>query len=199
MQTNYALLLCLNVQVAYQNNSTPHKNAGLGGWYIKHEGAELLTFKFQSNEAINASGFSGAVWLLHRNRTWWWHYEMYTLVATDLYGYHALPFVYYRCTTIRCGVIVLFKMWDNYRYIILTMPLWIPFLPSLPPHPTHTHNYLFWQCWIGQFGPNSVLCTWCTQILNTENLIMYYYTALPVYFIPLVLCIWTYFFITVIW
>ena len=35
------------------------------------EGLERLTIKFQSNEAINAGGFSGAVWVRHRNGTLW--------------------------------------------------------------------------------------------------------------------------------
>ena len=36
---------------------------------FKPEGAEQLTIKFQSNEAINAGGFSGKVWLRHKNST----------------------------------------------------------------------------------------------------------------------------------
>ena len=32
---------------------------------------ERLTIKFQSNEAINEGGFSGAVWLLHETSMWY--------------------------------------------------------------------------------------------------------------------------------
>ena len=64
---------CINDFVSiYIGNSTPNKicsSLDKVNKDFKPEGAERLTIKLQSNEAINAGGFSGEVWLLHKNST----------------------------------------------------------------------------------------------------------------------------------
>ena len=65
---------CMNDFVSvYSGNGAVEKHCSSKSlvWrLVEPEEAERLTIKFQSNEAINAGGFSGAVWVLHRNRTW---------------------------------------------------------------------------------------------------------------------------------
>ena len=62
---------CINDFVSmYNGNSTPTKlcsSLDKVTKLFKHEEGERLTIKFQSNEAINAGGFSGIVWLRHHN------------------------------------------------------------------------------------------------------------------------------------
>ena len=64
---------CINDFVSiYNGSSTPTKFCSSVDKVVElfePEGAEQLTIKFQSNEAINAGGFSGAVWLRHKTRT----------------------------------------------------------------------------------------------------------------------------------
>ena len=66
---------CINDYVSmYDDSNTPTKFCSSHGrfdmWYLREE-AERLTIKFQSNEAINEGGFSGAVWLLHKTSMWY--------------------------------------------------------------------------------------------------------------------------------
>ena len=66
---------CINDYVSmYNDSNTPTKFCSSHGkfdmWYLPEE-AERLTIKFQSNEAINEGGFSGAVWLPHKTSRWY--------------------------------------------------------------------------------------------------------------------------------
>ena len=66
---------CMNDYVSmYSDSNTLTKYCSSHGkfdmWYLRQE-AERLTIKFQSNEAINEGGFSGAVWLLHKTSMWY--------------------------------------------------------------------------------------------------------------------------------
>ena len=64
---------CINDFVSmYNGNRTPTKycsSLDIVSRQFKHEEGERLTIKFQSNEAINAGGFSGKVQLLHKSCT----------------------------------------------------------------------------------------------------------------------------------
>ena len=64
---------CINDFVSmYTGSGTPTKFCSFLGKVNKDfepEGAARLTIKFQSNEAIKAGGFSGKVWLRHKNST----------------------------------------------------------------------------------------------------------------------------------
>jgi len=61
---------CINDYVSmYDDSNTPTKFCSsheMVDMLYKREGAERLTIKFQSNEAINEGGFSGEVWILHK-------------------------------------------------------------------------------------------------------------------------------------
>ena len=66
---------CMNDYVSmYDDSNTLTKFCSSHGrfamWYRREE-AERLTIKFQSNEAINEGGFSGAVWLPHKTSMWY--------------------------------------------------------------------------------------------------------------------------------
>ena len=65
---------CINDYVSmYKDNDTPTKFCSSLDQVRKefeHGETGQLTIKFQSNEASNASGFSGAVWLHQNNSTW---------------------------------------------------------------------------------------------------------------------------------
>ena len=65
---------CLNDFVSiYTNSDRADKLCsylGLVRRNFTREGLQRLTIKFQSNEAINEGGFSGAIWLAHRDSTW---------------------------------------------------------------------------------------------------------------------------------
>ena len=65
---------CINDFVSVYNDSgTPEKfcsSLDLVIMKFNHVGLEQLTIKFQSDEANNEGGFSGAVWVYHKNSTW---------------------------------------------------------------------------------------------------------------------------------
>ena len=65
---------CIDDYVSiYINSDVPRKFCSSLEWVreeFTHEGLGRLTIKFQSNEAINAGGFSGAVWITPINSTW---------------------------------------------------------------------------------------------------------------------------------
>ena len=65
---------CINDYISmYDDSNTPTKfcsSLEMVNMLYK-QGAERLTIKFQSNEAINEGGFSGAVWLPHKTSRWY--------------------------------------------------------------------------------------------------------------------------------
>ena len=65
---------CINDYISmYNDSNTPTKfcsSLEMVNMLYK-QGAERLTIKFQSNEAINEGGFSGAVWLPHKTSRWY--------------------------------------------------------------------------------------------------------------------------------
>ena len=66
---------CINDYVSmYDDSNTPTKycsSHGMVDMLYKQEEAKRLTIKFQSNEAINEGGFSGAVWVYHEASMWY--------------------------------------------------------------------------------------------------------------------------------
>ena len=66
---------CINDYVSmYDDSNTPTKFCSsheMVDMLYKREGAERLTIKFQSNEAINEGGFSGAVLVYHEASEWY--------------------------------------------------------------------------------------------------------------------------------